>query len=98
MMVGWFGVNAGVAGVAVARARPGLAAICAIHALRGTAACRGWGITGLCCWGAGFGCGIALHVAGSPVALPAAALLPAVVYRVFGPGGRRNLADAKTGS
>ncbi len=32
MMVGWFGVNVGVAGVAVARARPGPAAICAIHA------------------------------------------------------------------
>ena len=82
----------------MALATPGLAAVCAIHALRGTAACRAWGITGLCCWGAGFGCGIALHVAGSPVALPAAALLPAVAYWVFGPGGRRNLTHAKTGS
>lgn len=82
----------------MALATPGLAAVCAIHAVRGEAACPGWGITGLCCWGAGFGCGIALHVAGSPVALPAAALVPAVAYWFLGPGGRRKLADATTGS
>ena len=82
----------------MALAAPGLVAICAIHALRGTAACRGWGTTGLCCWGAGFGCGTALYVAGSGVALPVAAILPAVAYWILGPGGRRKPLDAKTGS
>jgi len=82
----------------MALAAPGLAAVCAIHALRGKPACPVWGTTGLCCWGAGFGCGIALYVAGSPLALPAAALLPAVAYWMLGPGGRRKPADATTGS
>ncbi|MBJ7454465.1 MAG: cytosine permease [Thermoleophilia bacterium] len=82
----------------MALAAPGLAAVCAIHAARGKAASPGWGTTGLCCWGAGFGCGIVLHVAGSPMALPAAALLPAIGYWAFGQSGLRKLTDAKTGS
>ena len=70
----------------MALATPGLAAICAIHALRGSAACVGWGTTGLCCWGAGFGCGIALHVAGSRAGAP---------RRRARPGG--GLLDARAG-
>ncbi len=80
----------------MALATPGLAAVCAVHALRGKAACGRWGTTGLCSWGAGFGCGMALHVAGSGVALPVAALLPAVAYWMLAPGGGRKLADANT--
>ena len=79
---------------AAPRARSGLR----IHAVPGKAASTGWGTTGLCCWGAGFGCGMVLHVAGSPVALPAAALLPAIGYWLLGNGGLRKLTDAKTGS
>lgn len=81
----------------MALATPGLAAICAIHAVCGPAARPGWGTTGLCCWGAGFGCGIALHLAGSPVALPAAALLPAVAYWILGRDGERKRGEAKAG-
>jgi purine-cytosine permease-like protein len=81
----------------MALAAPGLAAICAIHALRGMPVDPGWGTAGLCCWGAGFGCGIALHLAGSPLALPAAALLPAVAYWMLGRGGARKRAEAKAG-
>lgn len=82
----------------MALAAPGLAAVCAVHAVRGKAASTGWGTTGLCCWGAGFGCGMVLHVAGSPLALPAAALIPAIGYWMLGNGGLRKLTDAKTGS
>jgi purine-cytosine permease-like protein len=81
----------------MALAAPGLVAVCAIHALRGGPAIPGWGTTGLCCWGAGFGCGIALHLAGSGLALPAAAAVPAIGYWLFGPTEGRNLADANAG-
>ncbi|WP_217922342.1 cytosine permease [Miltoncostaea oceani] len=81
----------------MALAAPGLVAVCAIHALRGGPAIAGWGTTGLCCWGAGFGCGIALHLAGSGLALPAAAAVPAIGYWWFGPTEERNLADANAG-
>jgi len=81
----------------MALAAPGLAAICAVHALRGGAAPVGWRPIGLFCWGAGFGCGIALHLAGSGLALLAAAVLPAIGYWMFGPAGGRNLADANAG-
>jgi len=81
----------------MALATPGLAAICAIHAVRGAPARPGWGITGLCCWGAGFSCGIALHVAGSGMALPTAALLPAAAYGMLGRDRGRKRADAKAG-
>jgi cytosine permease len=88
-MLGWLAV--------MALAAPGLAAICAIHAVRGKAARPGWGTTGLCCWGAGFACGIALHMAGSWMALPVATLLPAVAYWMLDREAGRKLADAKAG-
>jgi cytosine permease len=81
----------------MALAAPGLVAVCTIHALRGGPEIDGWGSTGLYCWGAGFLCGIALDMAGSAFALPAAALVPAVGYWLFGPAGRRRLADANAG-
>lgn len=81
----------------MALAAPGLAAVCAIHALRGTGARPGWGTIGLCCWGAGFGGGIALHIAGSWTALPVATLLPAVAYWTLDREEGRKLADAKAG-
>ena len=81
----------------MALATPGLAAICAIHAVRGKPARPGWGKAGLCCWGAGFCCGIALHLAGSPLALPAAALLPALAYWMLGRDGGRKLVEANAG-
>ncbi len=79
----------------MALAAPGLVAVCAIHALRGGRTAPGWGMTGLACWGAGFGCGIALFLAGSPLALPGAAVIPAVAYWVLGPTGERNLVNPK---
>jgi cytosine permease len=81
----------------MALAAPGLVAVCAIHALRGAPATPGWGTTGLSCWGAGFGCGMALHLAGSGLALPAAAAVPAIGYWLLGRTGGRNLADANAG-
>ncbi len=81
----------------MALAAPGLVAVCAIHAIRGGAAIAGWGTTGLYCWGAGFGCGIALHLAGSGLALPVAAAVPAIGYWMLGPVGDRKLADANAG-
>lgn len=81
----------------MALAAPGLAAVCAVHAARATAPRPGWGVTGLCCWGAGFAGGIALHVAGSWTALPVATLLPAVAYWILGREAGRKLADAKAG-
>jgi len=81
----------------MALAAPGLVAVCAIHTLRGGTETAGWGSTGLYCWGAGFACGIALHLAGFVLALPAAAAVPAIGYWIFGPAGGRNLADAKAG-
>jgi cytosine permease len=81
----------------MALATPGLAAICAIHAIGGKAAPSGRGTTGLCSWGAGFASGIALHLAGSPLALPAAALLPALAYWMLGRDGERKREEAKAG-
>ena len=81
----------------MALAAPGLVAVCAIHALRGGPATAGWGTTGLYCWGVGFSCGIALHLAGSGLALPAAAAVPAIGYWIFGRPGGRKLADANAG-
>jgi purine-cytosine permease-like protein len=79
----------------MALAAPGLVAVCLIHVLRGGRTTPGWGMTGLASWGAGFACGIALFLAGSPLALPGAAAIPAVVYWVLGPTGERNLANPK---
>lgn len=79
----------------MALAAPGLVAICAIHAMRGGRTPPGWGMTGLACWGAGLTCGIALFLAGSPLALPAAAAVPAVAYWVLGPTGERHLMNPK---
>jgi cytosine permease len=81
----------------MALAAPGLVAICVIHAVRGAGRVEGWRAAGLYAWGAGFACGLALHVAGSPIALAAAAALPAAVYWMFGPGGQRKTLEAKSG-
>lgn len=81
----------------MALAAPGLVAVCAVHALRGPSETAGWRSTGLYCWGAGFSCGIALHLAGSSLALPAAAVVPAIGYWLFSRAGGRNLADANAG-
>lgn len=81
----------------MALAAPGLAAVCAIHAVRGKPARPGWGTTGLASWGAGFVCGIGLHMAGSWMALPVATLLPALAYRMLDRDAERKLADAKAG-
>lgn len=81
----------------MALAAPGLVAVCAIHVQRGGPETPGWGSTGLYCWGAGFACGIALYLAGSPLALPAAAAVPAIGYWIFGPVGGRNPSDANAG-
>jgi hypothetical protein len=79
----------------MALAAPGLVAVCAIHVARGGAIRPGWGMAGLGCWGAGFAGGVALHLAGSPLALPAAAVVPAVAYWLLGPAGERDLTDAR---
>lgn len=81
----------------MALATPGLAVVCAVHAVWGGPARPGWGIAGLCCWGAGFACGIVLHLAGSPMALPVATLLPALAYWILGRDGVRKLPEAKAG-
>lgn len=86
LMLGWLTV--------MALAAPGLVALCAVHVLRGGGARPGWGTIGLASWGAGFGCGLALHMAGSPLALPAAAMVPAVAYLLLGRRGERDLVDA----
>ena len=78
----------------MALAAPGLVAVCVVHAARGGGTMAGWRGAGLCAWGAGFSCGVALHLAGSPLALIAAAVIPAVTYRVFGPGEGRNSVEA----
>ena len=79
----------------MALAAPGLVAVCAIHVLRGGPTRPGWGMSGLASWGAGFACGIALFLAGSPLALPGAAAIPAVAYWVLGRSGERNLVNPK---
>jgi cytosine permease len=89
LMLGWLTV--------MALAAPGLVAVCVIHALRGGTPTPGWGVAGLSSWAVGFACGIALDVAGSPLALPVAAALPAVAYWILGRSGERKLTDAKAG-
>ena len=79
----------------MALAAPGLVAICAIHVARGGTPRPGWGTIGLGAWGAGFACGLALYLAGSPLALPAAAIVPAMAYWLLGPRWERKLADAR---
>ena len=79
----------------MALAAPGLIVVCVLHVVRGGRPAIGWGMTGLACWGVGFACGIALFLAGSPLALPGAAAIPAVAYWVLGPSGERNLLNAK---
>ena len=79
----------------MALAAPGLVAICAIHVARGGSPRPGWGTIGLGSWGAGFGCGLALHLAGSALALPAAAIVPAMAYWLLGARWERKLADVK---
>jgi cytosine permease len=82
----------------MALAAPGLVVICAIHVARGGATRAAWGTIGLASWGAGFACGIVLHLAGSALALPAAAIVPAIGYWLLGPPRERKLADARVGS
>jgi purine-cytosine permease-like protein len=77
----------------MALAAPGLVAVCAIHVLRGVERRDGWGAAGLVSWALGFGCGIALHLAGSSLALPAAAAVPALAYWLLG-RPERDLVDA----
>lgn len=79
----------------MALAAPGLVAICAIHVARGGVPWPGWGTAGLASWGAGFACGLSLHLAGSPLALPAAAVVPAIAYWLLGRPRARRLADAR---
>ena len=81
----------------MALAAPGLVAICAIHVARGGEPRPGWGTIGLASWGAGFACGLALQLAGSSLALPAAAVVPAITYWLLGPPWERKLADARVG-
>jgi cytosine permease len=81
----------------MALAAPGLVVICAIHVARGGEPRPGWGTIGLASWGVGFACGLALHLAGSALALPAAAIVPAITYWLLGPPGERKLADARVG-
>jgi purine-cytosine permease-like protein len=82
---------------AMALAAPGLAAVCVIHAARGGTADDGWRAAGLAAWGGGFACGMALHLAGSGLALPAATLVPALVYWLSRGTGERDLVDARQG-
>ena len=89
LMLGWLTV--------MALAAPGLVAICLVHALRGGTPTAGWRAAGLSSWTLGFACGIALDMAGSALALPVAAALPAAAYWVLGRTGERKLTDAKAG-
>jgi cytosine permease len=81
----------------MALAAPGLVVVCAIHVARGGAPRQGWGAAGLVAWGLGVAGGIALDLAGSPLALPAAAVVPAVAYWLLTRPGEPDLADARLG-
>jgi hypothetical protein len=81
----------------MALAAPGLVAVCVVHAVRHAPLHTGYRRAGLYSWGAGFACGTMLHLAGSALALPAAAAVPAVAYWAFGPRGQRNPVDANAG-
>lgn len=74
----------------MAIAAPTLVALCMIHALRGAEARLGWGRPGLVAWGAGVAGGIALHLAGSPLAIPAAIAVASAVYWPFAGRPRPN--------
>ena len=81
----------------MALAAPGLVAVCVIHAARRERVEDGWRAAGLGAWGGGFACGLGLHLAGSPLALPAATLVPALVYWLSRRRGERDLVDATQG-
>jgi cytosine permease len=79
----------------IALAAPGLVVLCVMHAIRGGTVSPGWGVPGLASWVAGFACGLGLYLAGSPVALPVAALVPALAYRVLARHGEDHMTNAK---
>ena len=81
----------------MALAAPGLVAVCVIHAARRERVEDGWTAAGLAAWGGGFACGLGLYLAGSPLALPAATLVPALVYWLSRRRGERDLVDATQG-
>ncbi|MGD9695598.1 MAG: cytosine permease [Thermoleophilia bacterium] len=81
----------------MALAAPGLVAVCAIHVVRRDTVPPGWRTSGLAAWGGGFGCGLALHVAGSAMALPAAAIVPTVTYWLLRSAGRDRTGNASGG-
>jgi cytosine permease len=81
----------------MALAAPGLVAVCVIHAARRERVEDGWRAAGLAAWGGGFACGLGLYLAGSPLALPAATLVPALVYWLSRRRGERDLVDATQG-
>ena len=76
---------------------PGLVAVCVIHAARRERVEDGWTAAGLAAWGGGFACGLGLYLAGSPLALLAATLVPALVYWLSRRRGERDLVDATQG-
>ena len=81
----------------MALAAPGLVAVCVIHAARRERVrgrVEGGGTRRL---GGGFACGLGLYLAGSPLALPAATLVPALVYWLSRRRGERDLVDATQG-
>jgi cytosine permease len=71
----------------MALAAPGLVVVCWLHALWGRRAPSGWSPAGLGAWMLGVVAGVSLHLAGSWLALPAAVVVPAVVYGLAGRGG-----------
>ena len=81
----------------MALAAPGLVAVCVIHAARRERVEDGWRAAGLAAWGGGFACGLGLYLAGSPLALLAATLVPALVYWLSRRRGERDLVDATQG-
>jgi cytosine permease len=64
----------------MALAAPGLVVLCAIARQGSDEPASRWRVVPLTAWGTGIVCAIALQTAGSNLALPAAAALPAVVY------------------
>ncbi len=71
----------------MALAAPGLVVVCWMHALWGRRASSGWSPAGLGAWMLGVGAGVSLHLAGSWLALPAAVVVPALVYGLAGRAG-----------
>jgi cytosine permease len=71
----------------MALAAPGLVVVCWAHALWGRRAPSGWSPAGLGAWMLGVVAGVSLHLAGSWLALPAAVVVPALVYGLAGRGG-----------